>query len=252
MGATVDRSLKLLQLLAVTDDGLAVSEVAQLLDISAASASRMLQTMRDAGAVVRDDKTGKLHISVGMWPVGAAALRRMPFRRIAAPAIASILPELGRPINLGVPDIDSAISVEHFDLFGRLVLSTPFGKPVPYHAGTLGKVILAFADESLRERILGGDLKRYTARTIIDREELAFELEEVRRYGFSKNRGEFVETGVAVGVALLNADGAPVGALSTPVTEDEMEPANPVVQSLLSLGRSISAQLGHRNALVFE
>jgi DNA-binding IclR family transcriptional regulator len=163
-----------------------------------------------------------------------------------------MLPEIGRPVNVGVPDLDNAISVERLDLLGRMVFSSPFGKRVPYHAGTLGKAILAFADESLRMRILGSKLARFTERTITDPEKLEIELAETRRLGFSKNRAEFREGGYAVGVPLLNSKGIPVGALSTPASEEEMAPANHVVRSLVNLGRSISAQLGHTDGAGFE
>lgn len=62
------------------------------------------------------------------------------------------------------------------------------------HARATGKLLLAFADPQQRAAVLGeGPLDARTAHTIVDREALAAELEEIRERGWAVDREEHDE-----------------------------------------------------------
>ena len=245
MSTAAERTIELLRILTHEAEGLSVSVIAERLHTSVATASRLVQTMVDVGALFRDPETSRIKIAIGLWGVGAAALRQVEFRRVVLSCVATALTELGRVVHFGLPDRDHAISVERLDLVGNLVLSTPLGWPVPYHAGTVGKPILAFMKDEDRQRILSRGLERFTGSTITDRALLEEELQRIRTCGFAVNRGEFRANGFAVGVPLFDVSGCPVASLSTPASEQEFNPEAPVVRSLVNLGRTISLLLGH-------
>ena len=245
MSSTAERTVDLLRLLAHEDEGLTTSELAERLQTSLATASRAVQSLIELGALQRDERTGRVKIAIGLWGVGAAALRQVQFRRLVISCVSQAVSDLGRVVHFGLPDRNNAISVERLDLVGNLVMSTPLGWPVPYHAGTVGKPILAHMPQAERERILARGLERYTTSTITDCLLLEQELQQIRERGFATNRAEFRPNGMAVGVVLLDAAGCPVASLSTPASEQEFKADVPVVRNLVSLGRTISSLLGH-------
>ncbi len=100
MGNAVERSVQLLKLLASHQAPATVTDVAARLNVSLASASRMIQTLVEAGALQRNDQTGRLEISVNLVEVGAAALRPLEFRRAIMPSIASAIADLKPPLTL--------------------------------------------------------------------------------------------------------------------------------------------------------
>jgi len=245
MAGAVERSVQLLKLLASNQPPATVTEVAARLNVSIASASRMVQTLVDAGAVQRNDQTGKLDISVNLIQVGAAALRPLEFRRVITPAIVAAVPDLKRPVNIGVPSTDHAIWLESISLNGSFASSTLMGVAIPYHAATMGKAILAFLPAEHVETVLSRGLQPYTAKTIVDVDALRSELALIRDCRFAINRGEFRQNGLAIAVPVINAAGFPVAAFSVPASEEERDPEGELIRVLSDLGKRLSDLLGH-------
>jgi DNA-binding IclR family transcriptional regulator len=82
------------------------------------------------------------------------------------------------------------------------------------HARASGKVLLAFAPDSLREAyLLENPLEPVTPRTIVDTNQLRLELERTQLLGFGVDEEEFRE-GVACVAAPLLESGFPVAAYS--------------------------------------
>jgi IclR family acetate operon transcriptional repressor len=82
------------------------------------------------------------------------------------------------------------------------------------HARASGKVLLAFAPESIRHAyLLGYPLTRVTEHTIVDRHEFELELEQIRATGFAVDEEEFRE-GVACAAAPVLANRTVVAAYS--------------------------------------
>jgi len=78
----------------------------------------------------------------------------------------------------------------------------------------VGKVLLAYAPESLLHETVAAGLHRYTAHTIIAPGHLRRALTEIRRTGIAYAREELTVGTMSVASAILDADGAPLAALS--------------------------------------
>ena len=249
MPTTVARAMEVLNVLAEHPDGVTVSQLAVQLSMNATSASRMVKTLREAGAVARDEHSGRLFPGLLLWALGASAIKRQEFRRVAVPAIPSAIPSLGRSANLGVPMPDCVLYIEHLDAVGNFISSIPAGLRMPYHATTMGKAILAFQKPEVIERVLKDRLTRYTDDTITDPELLRQELAAIRECGFALNRGEYHGNARGIAVPLLTSSGESVAAISVEALAVELTPDSDVVQSMVKLGASISNQLGYGEVL---
>src|SRR5437879_6161431 len=82
MPATVERAIKCLALIRQSDSGTTVTELAAQLETSVASTSRLVQTLRQADLVTRDDRSGRLYAGLGLWELGSAAAARLTIRRV--------------------------------------------------------------------------------------------------------------------------------------------------------------------------
>jgi DNA-binding IclR family transcriptional regulator len=101
----------------------------------------------------------------------------------------------------------------------RAVVSAGWqGLPVPMHATSTGKALLAFsAPDDVRillELPRGGRLPRFTSTTITSFSELRTELERTRERGWSECRGEFETSAWGVSAPVLDVSGRPVAILS--------------------------------------
>ena len=114
------------------------------------------------------------------------------------------------------------------------------------HARASGKALLAFAPEAVRASYLHRHpLARVTARTIIDPEEFALELEGIRLRGFATDEEEFRD-GVACVAAPVLANGWAVAvySVSAPVDRFRRERQH-LIDSVLEASQEAARGLGH-------
>ena len=128
---------------------------------------------------------------------------------VAEPAMRRLADESGETVNLMVRSANGAEAIAQVD--GRHVLgvSNWVGREVPDHCSAAGKVFLAFGGEAPAE-----PLERLTARTIVNAEQLARELEAVREHGFATIVDELEMGLAAVAAPIRDSGGNVVGALS--------------------------------------
>jgi DNA-binding IclR family transcriptional regulator len=105
------------------------------------------------------------------------------------------------------------------ETFHEIRMTNKIGRVLPPHCTAMGKVITAFQDRHLADRIIEVyGMAPSTEHTIVDRHRLFTEFEEVRRTGISVDREESVRDGICFGAA-LRTKGKPVVAaisISTP------------------------------------
>ncbi len=254
MPATVERAIKCLQLIERSESGSSVSELASRLSTSLASTSRLVQTLRSAGLVSRDEHTGKLHLGLRLWELGSAAASRLTVRRMVLPLVAPAIPELGRPINFVIPEEDGVLFVDHLESIRGVVVAMPFGHRAEYHLAAVGKAMLAFAPRTFVARIVERGLTRETEHTIANAADLECELAAVRAAGgVAVTREERRLGAYGIGAAILDASGRAVGALGMQVSDEEAHPQSMLARQLHELAKSVSLQLGYiedfRNSL---
>ena len=128
---------------------------------------------------------------------------------VAEPAMRRLADESGETVNLMVRSANGAEAIAQVD--GRHVLgvSNWVGREVPDHCSAAGKVFLAFGGAAPAE-----PLDRLTARTIVNAEQLARELEAVREHGFATIVDELEMGLAAVAAPIRDSGGNVVGALS--------------------------------------
>ena len=88
------------------------------------------------------------------------------------------------------------------------------GLELSFHSSAAGKAMLADMDPERQEHIMAGDLHHITEKTIIEREALREELQQVRERGYATNDEESAAGVRAVAAAVHDADGNPVGSVT--------------------------------------
>jgi len=79
------------------------------------------------------------------------------------------------------------------------------GDPLPLHAGAPGKVLLAWAPEDVKRQLLAKkDLKKFTSRTITDREDLERELETISHKGYALSESEVVQNAISIAAPIFD------------------------------------------------
>jgi DNA-binding IclR family transcriptional regulator len=186
---SVARAGQLLDVLAASDAGLGVNELARQIGVNASTASRLLATLQDAGLVMRTDG-GPYRLGLKLVTLSERVLAQLDVRQLARPLLARLVAETGETATLSLPGETQAITVDFVPSPSSVVSMARVGRPSVSHATSAGKVMLAYAGAAGGDRWVPEELTKYTSRTITDPSALAAELDAVRERGWAEAVGE--------------------------------------------------------------
>jgi IclR family transcriptional regulator, acetate operon repressor len=212
------RVSRILMHVATQTRGATAKEIAHALELPAPTAYHLLGTLVSEGLLAKNPQR-RYQLGPTVGTIANAYVRQLtPPEHLVAPLheLAAVTGETAYLASWRDDRIAVIASVE-----GRnavRVSGVHLGVADDVHARASGKVLLAFAPESLRAAYLRvHPLERVTARTIVDPDEFQHELERTRRRGFAIDEEEFRE-GVACAAAPVLDNGHAVAAyaVSTP------------------------------------
>ena len=198
---SVNRALTALELVADAGE-LGVSELGRQLGVHKATASRLAAVLAERGLLERDPVTERYRIGFGLVRLAGAAMSGLDLVRLARPILETLAERAREATNLGVRSGDDIVYVDQISGTRSIVTVSWVGKRTPMHCTSNGKVLLAWADEIDRDRVLAGVLETSTPHTVTDPTSCGASWCRVRTRGYAQALEEF-EDG-------LNAVAAPV------------------------------------------
>lgn len=215
---SVERAAALLRAVATATGAAATATaLAERVGLNRTTTWRILTTLEQQQLVFLDRTTGRYSLGFGLIDLaGQAAGASMA--TTSQTVVRRIARRIGETVALAVPRPGGLTYVAEASDAGNVVSVAWQGRPVPLHATSTGKVLLAFSDEEEVEELLGeperGGLPRFTPATITSRAQLAAELARTRKRGFSVCRGEFEPSAWGVSAPVLDVTGRPIAVLS--------------------------------------
>lgn len=209
----VERAFKLLDLLATSDVGYSLSELARLLGMSKSSVHSLLKTL-ESGGVVEVDRDRRYALGPRLYNLTQSYIRRSGLRRYALPAMRRLAALTDGTVFLGQIEPDGVRIIERVDEPGErsvLRVSARRGALIPLLAGAIGRVVLANWPPARREKYLRSQtLPHFTERSMTDRDAYLAAVEETAQTGVGVDREEYL-TGVnAVAAAIYGFDHQPI------------------------------------------
>src|SRR5579859_5859617 len=209
---SVERAIAILDLLA-QGDWQSGADVARELRVHRSTALWLLGTLERHGLVERDQRTAKYRLGRRLPQLASVVSGEFDLRYVARPVCESLAGALGETVTLDVLAGDVIVPIEQATASTSMVSVNWLGRRTPVHCTASGKVILAFAPQAVRQRLLAHPLERSTARTITDRAELERQLDSIREAGAARTFEE-LELGLdAVAAPVFSAEGEVVAAL---------------------------------------
>jgi DNA-binding IclR family transcriptional regulator len=167
-------------------------------------------------------------------------------REVARAEIERLANTFNETVSLAYLYDDRIHVLDCMETFHEIRMTNKIGRVLPPHCSAMGKVITAFQDRALADRILEVyGLSPRTEKTIVDRHKLFQEFEEVRKTGIGCDREESILGGICFGAA-LRKEGKPVVAaisLSTPTMRMTKEREKEIRAAVLESAEKIAQQL---------
>jgi IclR family acetate operon transcriptional repressor len=245
---SVDRAAAILDLLA-RDGWRAGAEVARDLGVHRSTALRLLGTLERHNLVERDPRTAKYRLGRRLPQLASVVTGDVDLRHVARPVCERLAVALGETVTLDVLDADEIVPIEQATGSTSVVSVNWLGRRTPIHCTASGKVILAFAPNAVRQRLLDRPLERRTPHTIVDRAELEAQLAAALESGFARTYQE-LEVGLgAIAAPVRSADGAVVAAIdvSGPAHRLQSGERPELVDLTCEAAADLSRRLGYRS-----
>jgi IclR family acetate operon transcriptional repressor len=240
---SVDRAVAILDLLA-QDGWRAGAEVARELGVHRSTALRLLGTLERHALVERDPRTAKYRLGRRLPQLARVVTGELDLRHVARPVCEALAASSGETVTLDVLDGDEIVPIEQSTGSTAFVSVNWLGRRTPVHCTASGKIILAFAAEPIRQRLLAKPLVPLTPRSITDVGELEKQLAAAREGGFARTFEE-LEVGLdAIAAPVFSTDGEVVAAIDVSGPAHRLQAGGG--PDLVGLTREAAADLSRR------
>lgn len=206
----LDRCHRILNHLA--DTQATVQELAQALDMDAATVYRLVRDMEGRGFLRR---TANKRYCIGwtLYQLGQNALNGLEWHS-SREHLTVLANTTACSAGISVRSELDARCLERVYGPGGLRIILEVGSTTPLHATAQGKVLLAFSSATFREAYLATSLRQFTPKTLTDPGQLRAALEQIAEDGYAFSWSELYPEAAGLAVPLRDRQGAVVAALS--------------------------------------
>ncbi|WP_346927157.1 IclR family transcriptional regulator [uncultured Arthrobacter sp.] len=242
----VGKALGLLVLLGDEPRGASAAELSRRAELPFSTTYRLLGSLTRDGFVDYEPDGRRYHLGLRIFQLGQRVSNHHGFAGTALPILRRVTEETGEATILSVRDGNHHLTVNKVDGPQTFRVTSDPGHLGALHTTSVGKALVAFADEATRSQLVEGlELEPLTEFSITDREAFRAEIELVRKRGFAVMDQEN-ELGMrAVAVPVFNSQGHAFASLATavPVFRMSVEALVALVPLLQSAAAELSARL---------
>uniref|UniRef100_Q11HX6 Transcriptional regulator, IclR family n=1 Tax=Chelativorans sp. (strain BNC1) TaxID=266779 RepID=Q11HX6_CHESB len=212
--STVLKALKMLEEIGNHEGGIALSDIASVVELDRSTAYRLLTTLVDAGFLVRSEETKKYGLTYKLISISRFLLANTGPDDLIRSKLAELSRLTQEAANFSVLDGDQAVI--RLQSKGSHLLSVAFkiGDRSDLHCTSIGKVLLAQQSDRFIQRFLSRPLPKVTPQTLTNPDDLLRELEKIRQQGYAFDVREFADDMCCVAAPLFGAHGKLLGGIN--------------------------------------
>jgi len=242
-------ALRVLQAFTKEQSRWSVGALAETLDLNKSQVSKMLVEFREAGFLRQDPQSREYTVGIRAVALGGGYLHEQPLVHEAIVVMRRLTDHTGQTAALAVRDgIDvlylAAVEGRHFLDVGWRVATW-----LPFHATAVGKVLFAFADDTLVDQAAKATgLPRLSPNTICDVKTLKIQFAKIRRTGVVETVEESMAGLGAQAVPILGEGQHCIAALGFVYPLHAVPPTKrkEFRRTLHNAARSLSSKMGAR------
>ncbi|WP_415184901.1 HTH-type transcriptional regulator BhcR [Phaeovulum sp.] len=243
---SLDRAIDVLETLA-SGGSMTLSDIAKALDQSAATIYRVLTTFQLRNMAEVSPTTQEWSIGPRAFRIGATFLRRSNVTARALPAMRHLMEATNETSNLGIENLGLVMFIGQVETHESIRAFFPPGTQGPMHASGIGKALLSTYSKERLDRLLAtSTLEQFTPQTIVTRDHLQAELQQIRAQGFAFDNEEKAIGMRCIAAPILNYQGEAVAGISISgpshrVTPEKVAQIGALVRAA---GEEVSRSLG--------
>ncbi len=221
-------------------------EIAARTDLPLPTVYRLAQSLAEHGMLERDG--ARFMLGVTLLHLGALVAEGIDLRRQVRPHLRWLAEQTGENVELHIRHGADRMPIEFVPSSQNLRPIVDIGAPVSLHAGSGGKVLLAWLPPHQAATLAAASAARVETERQLDLETLPAELARIRAQGWAISEGEG-HTGIAsIAAPIFDAAGEVIGALllSAPAVRLPARKRTAYTPLVVEAARRASRDLGYR------
>jgi IclR family transcriptional regulator, KDG regulon repressor len=240
----LERSLRVLELLARAPEGLSIAELSRQLSAPKSSVFNILATLEQTGYIRSSNGAGKYVLTTKLYRVGSATLARFSLRQVLHPLLVELVARTSETANLGILDGAEAIYVDSIEGPERVRVAVTTGERLELHCTALGKALAAhLPPERLAPLLKSRRLAARTPHTLKTTRALLAQLEQIRRQGYALDDEEDHLDIRCLGAPVRDDTGSVVAAVS--MTAPKHRLLDEAIPEKAGLVMNVAARMSH-------
>jgi DNA-binding IclR family transcriptional regulator len=221
------------------DRPLSLRELGERTGLPRSTLHRLVVEVAELGWVHRIGN--RYELGMTLFELGELVPVKHRLRSVCLPYMQDLFAATDHTVHLAVRDGHDAVYAEKLHGHDSLPLPSRTGGRAPLTCTGVGKALLAHESAEVVEEVLRRPLRRWTDASILEREALLREFDDVRRTGLAWERGEATPHVACVASPVL-VGGRPLAALSVAAPLDRFVPERlgpAVLMAALGAGRAL-------------
>ncbi len=199
---------------------LTASEIQQSLSLNKTTTFRLLKNLEGLGYLEKDPESQRYRLGIKLVHLGSLVKPYITLKRVAKSLLLDLNKRTKETVHLAVLHKGQSLYLEKIEGSRTIRVTTSIGSKLPAHCSGVGKVLLSGLNfDKVAEIAQERGLKKYTANTIDNLDNLAEELRQVRVEGLAVDNEE-IEQGLMCVAAPIFYGGSIVAAVSLSVPKD--------------------------------
>jgi len=240
----VTRAIAILRLLSRSREPQSLKTIAESLDLVPSTALHIARALVAEDLLRVDPLTKRYSLGTGMLPLARAVLENADFPSLVRPRLDEIASRYGvMAIGVEVPDLDHMIVLTLSRSQAPVRIHVDVGSRFPALISATGRCVAAFTGQPWKEIEKRFRLLRWHNAPTYDT--WRKEVDQVRRQGFSIDRGNYIDGVTIVAVPVLNSQGTISHTLAAVGLGSQLDHAKSLAlaHEMGDVAREITAQL---------
>ncbi|SDN75078.1 transcriptional regulator, IclR family [Psychrobacillus sp. OK028] len=210
---SLDRGLQVIQAFSQNNKTLTISDVSKITGLSRPTARRILLTLEHLGFA--EANNGLFSLTARTLSLGYAYLSSNNKWSIAHPFMRDFVHKTGESCSISILDGTDIIYVARVSTKRIMSINLDVGSKLPAYATSMGHVLLANLSQEKLEKYLNNlHLKKFTDKTIVDKDQLRMTLEEVRANNWGGVDQQFEEGLRSIATPIRDINGKVIAAIN--------------------------------------
>jgi len=246
LNRTTVRTVDILKLVSRNPEGITLDEICEILSMPKTSAYDIVTTLVELG-MVNVTRGQKQTYTIGLmaYRIGINYTNNLDTIGIIEPELKAFAKQIGKTVFFGVRSGHEVVYICKAEPENPIITTATVGTKNPMYCTSLGKAILAYTDEDVRQQVISRiTFRKKTERTILSAEQLEEELSRVQERGYALDAREVEEHMECVGSPVFGSDGKVMGAISVSSLYKPTEDYEALGQLVREKAQEVSRLLG--------